>query len=244
MARVLGEIFLATEAGSISKVSGSISAKTGTPPSYSAALALAAKVMAGTITSSPGLMRSARMAQCSAAVPELTATPSPAPQWAAKACSNSDTRGPVVSQPEQSASTTALTSASAISCLPYGRNGTSREPSRSGIARRLGETLQDHIAVFQLDGAMGIVGRDHGLVQFLAGPDADDMLLVAGADQTGELGNGAGRDLGHIDLAALHHLHAGKDEIHPLRQRDPEAGHALVGDRQAVGAIGDQFLEE
>ena len=118
MARVLGVIFFATEAGSISKVSGSISANTGTPPSYSAALALAAKVMAGTITSSPGLMRSARMAQCSAAVPELTATPSPAPQWAAKACSNSETRGPVVSQPEQSASTTALTSASAISCLP------------------------------------------------------------------------------------------------------------------------------
>src|SRR4051812_20828587 len=79
--------------------------------------------MAGTITSSPGVNLVARMAACRAAVPELTATPSRAPHQLAKAFSNSETRGPVVSQPEQRASTTALMSASEISCLPYGRKG-------------------------------------------------------------------------------------------------------------------------
>ncbi len=58
------------------EVSASMSANTGVAPSYRAALALAAKVMAGTMTSSPGPRFSARMAQCRAAVPELTATPS------------------------------------------------------------------------------------------------------------------------------------------------------------------------
>ena len=64
------------------------------------------------------------------------------------------------------------------------------------------------------------------------------------ADQGGQLRNGGGGDLGHIDFAALHHLHAGQHEIDALGQGDPETGHALVGDGQAVGAVGDQLLEE
>ena len=42
-----------------------------------------------------------------------------------------------------------------------------------GFARRMGEARQDHIAVVQFHGAMGVVGGDHGLVQLLAGADAD-----------------------------------------------------------------------
>ena len=53
-----------------------------------------------------------------------------------KAFSNSETRGPVVSQPEQSASTTALTSASAnfLSCRRAGTGQGWRYPVRDGQA--------------------------------------------------------------------------------------------------------------
>src|SRR5579871_4334959 len=164
--------------------------------------------MAGTMTSSPGPTPRARIAQCSAAVPELTATPSRAWQKSAKACSKRETRGPVVSQSDVSASTTARISGSAISCRPYGRkaclmtvssgigHGEQRlQPARIqlfrvciagivetvhhrlattmqiGVARRIGEALQDDIAIFQLDRAMGVIGRDHGLMQLFTGAD-------------------------------------------------------------------------
>src|ERR1700759_3476860 len=50
------------------------------------------------------------------------------------------------------------------------------------LARRRGEAGQDHIAILHVDGPMGVVGRDHGLVQLLAGTDADDVLLELGID--------------------------------------------------------------
>ncbi len=62
--------------------------------------------------------RCARMAQCRAAVPELTATPSRRAAMGGKGLFEFGDPGPVVSQPETSASTTALMSASAISCRP------------------------------------------------------------------------------------------------------------------------------
>ena len=94
------------------------STKTGIAPKNTAALALAAKVIVETMTSSPGSMPSAYMAACSAAVPVLTATASEVPATAARACSNSPTLGPVVSQSERKVSVTAATSQSSIVCRP------------------------------------------------------------------------------------------------------------------------------
>src|SRR5262245_27841318 len=78
--------------------------------------------MAGTTTSSPGPIPTARIAACSAAVPLLTATASRAPTARAKASSNSATRGPVVSHAERSVSTTAAMSSASIHWWPYGRS--------------------------------------------------------------------------------------------------------------------------
>ena len=74
--------------------------------------------MAGTITSSPGPTPAANAAACSAAVPELTATACRAPTCAATARSKAGTWGPVVSQSERSAATTACTSSSSSPCRP------------------------------------------------------------------------------------------------------------------------------
>ena len=56
------------------KVSGSMSAKTGSAPTRRTALAEAANENDGTMTSSPAAMPSAIKARCRAEVPELTAT--------------------------------------------------------------------------------------------------------------------------------------------------------------------------
>ena len=72
---------------------------------------MAAKVSGVVTASSPGPMPAANAAACSAAVPLLTATACGAPTALANAASNSSTVGPVVSQSERSAVTTASTSA-------------------------------------------------------------------------------------------------------------------------------------
>ncbi|KAF5041004.1 hypothetical protein DSECCO2_527490 [anaerobic digester metagenome] len=75
-------------------------------------MAVAAKVMAGTSTSSPGRRPSTWHMACSAAVPLETATPQAAPAKRATASSKAGTTGPVVSQSERSTSATARMSSS------------------------------------------------------------------------------------------------------------------------------------
>jgi hypothetical protein len=118
MARVRGPMRRATAAGSSSRLSGSRSAKTGVPPRYNTALALATKLMAGTITSSPAPMPRQCMRACSPAVPLEKLTAAAAPTVCAKACSKAATAGPVVSQGERSAATRAWMSSSSIHWRP------------------------------------------------------------------------------------------------------------------------------
>jgi hypothetical protein len=75
-------------------VSSLISAKTGLPPQYIMALAVAAKVMGVVIASSPVEMPATAQAAWSAAVPLDTATAYLAPQYSATFLSNSSTLGP------------------------------------------------------------------------------------------------------------------------------------------------------
>ena len=99
-------------------VAGSTSAKTGRPPQYSTALAVAAKVIGGTMTSSPGARSRAATAAWSAAVPLDNATAWRAPTFAANASSNRPHRGPCVIASDRSAARTAARSVAETSCFP------------------------------------------------------------------------------------------------------------------------------
>ena len=48
----------------------------------------------------------------------------------------------------------------------------------------------------------------------------------------GQVDDAHRRDLRHEDLAAVHALEVLEHEVDALLQRDPEAGHARIGDRQ------------
>ena len=89
-----------------------ISAKTGVAPAYRTAFAVATKVSDGTITSSPGPRPAARHIRCRAAVPLETAQACGTPTYSANAASNSDVRGPMLSQPERYVAATDSMSAS------------------------------------------------------------------------------------------------------------------------------------
>src|SRR3989344_6429221 len=120
MAFVFLVIFFRASATLMFPVLESTSANTGLAPKYSAALPVAAKVSAGTSTSSPFLTPAAKYAACRAAVPELTATAYLVPAALASERSNRSTAGPWVSQPERSVAATALMSASRMSWVEYG----------------------------------------------------------------------------------------------------------------------------
>ncbi len=72
-------------------------------------------------------------------------------------------------------------------------------------------------------------------MQLLAGPDADDLGGDTGGHGLGEVGHAHRRDLGDEDLAALGVLEANRTRSTACGQRDPEAGHPLVGDRELPG---------
>ena len=81
-------------------------------PQYTAAFAVATNVIDGTITSSPGPTPAARYARCSAAVHDEVAIACRTPRCSANASSNAWILGPIVSQPDRSASVTAAKSSS------------------------------------------------------------------------------------------------------------------------------------
>ena len=99
-------------------VVSSTSAKMTSPPTYNTALAVAAKLMADTMTESPGPMPIAIKARCRAAVPLEQETAYCAPVTAASFFSKFSTAGPVVSQSLFKTPVTASISSWSIYCLP------------------------------------------------------------------------------------------------------------------------------
>ena len=89
-----------------------MSANTGVAPTSRTALAVAPKLNAGTITSSPGPIPRAAKQATRAAVPELTARLGRPSTMALNSCSKSKTSSPPVSTPDESAETAAAISAS------------------------------------------------------------------------------------------------------------------------------------
>src|SRR5688572_24687568 len=103
-----------TSAGSMLRSPSRTSTKTGVAPACTITFAVAGHVIGVVITSSPGPMPRATSARCIAAVPEATASTCFASRYSAIRSSSSAARGPVVSQPERSASATASISSSPI----------------------------------------------------------------------------------------------------------------------------------
>src|SRR5581483_1497851 len=99
-----------TAAGSRLKVRRSTSAKTGTPPSYTKQLALAANEYGDVITSSPGAIPAVMQSRGSPAVPDDTAAAYGAPTRAANASSNASIVGPSDRRPERRTSSTSSSS--------------------------------------------------------------------------------------------------------------------------------------
>ena len=100
--------------GSTLKSSSQTSTSTGVAPRWTMTFTELAKVSGGTITSSPGPISKAASATSRPAVHELTAMACGAPTSAANAASNSLVRGPLVIQPERTASAAASASSSPV----------------------------------------------------------------------------------------------------------------------------------
>src|SRR5437867_5435276 len=261
MARVRPVSLAATSAGSTFSVSPRTSAKTGIPPWYSTALADAAKVRAGTMTSSPGPIPAANTAAWRAAVPELTATACAAPTAAATARSNSATRGPVVSRPPRSTASAACTSSSSIACHPYCRSaGRAGRPPWSASGSLTAELLHLVGREPHAVGIARIAEAPRGPLAALPAPEAprrvdglDDehpvelqrlAALVLRDEDLVELL--AGTDADVVDLAAwgdrldqVHDPHArdlGDEDLaapHQLRRTDRELDALLERDPEA-----------
>ena len=113
-----------TEAGESVKVSGSMSANTGVAPVMATALAVAANVKEGTITSSPGPIPAASSPRCRAEVPELRAIARvPGTIWRANSSSNASTWGPCAIIPVRMTRATALISSSPMRGRAGGMKG-------------------------------------------------------------------------------------------------------------------------
>ena len=105
---------LATSSMSRVRDDSSTSAKIGFAELYITAWAVDTKVMAGTITSSPGPIPRSRMAISRAAVHDDRPTTRGAPTYAANSFSKASVRGPVPIHPDLRTSATAASSSSSM----------------------------------------------------------------------------------------------------------------------------------
>src|SRR5919106_897867 len=115
IAAVLGPIAARTAAGWRQKCRGGMSTNTGVAPASATALAVAAKLNDGTMTSSPGPIPMAERPSSSALVPELTATQGLPSTTSANSASNAATSGPCAIIPEASTRSTAARSSAPMS---------------------------------------------------------------------------------------------------------------------------------
>ena len=79
-----------------------------------------------------------------------------------------------------------------------------------------------------------LVHREQELVQLLARPDTDDLAGQSRRHRIGEVDHPHRRDLGDEHLASDHVVEREEHEVDGLLEGDPEARHALVGDREAA----------
>ena len=64
------------------------------------------------------------------------------------------------------------------------------------------EVRNDDVVAIGLNGVRRITGGDHFLVDLLAGANSDDLLLAAGGDRGGDIGNAIRGDFWNEDFSA------------------------------------------
>src|SRR5205814_5221566 len=90
----------------------------------------------------------------------------------------------------------------------------------------------DHEMRPQVASCAGLVFGDHHLVQLLAGPLSNNPELCLRRNSSGYLENPHARQLRDKYVAATELLDPGANEVSGLWQRNPEPGHAVIGDAQ------------
>ena len=83
-----------------------------------------------------------------------------------------------------------------------------------------------------LIGIISIFSANHLLMQLFAWPDANNLLASVWSNHPGQVCHFHGRDFLHIDLPTDHILKSMPYQLNTLLQRDHEASHARIGDRQ------------
>ena len=96
-------------------------------------------------------------------------------------------------------------------------------PAPPGV-RRL-----DHVHIVQFHRVPGFVFGDQHLVQLFSGTDADAFHLATRSNGFRHVRQPHAGNLGNEDFAAMHLLDAAHHEAHAMLQREPEAGHAGIG---------------
>ena len=96
--------------------------------------------------------------------------------------------------------------------------------------------------VAEFESVSGIVGRDHTLVQFFTGPNANHFGFAGRVDGGCDIQNGGARNLGNEDFASLHSCECFDDEINCFLKGDDEPGHFGIGNREHASL--SLFLKE
>src|SRR5213596_2116308 len=214
MARVRGVMAASTAAGSRLKVPGSMSTNTGVPPALWIVPAVAKKVNAGAMTSSPGSRSSAMRGRSNASVPLAHAMPCVAPASWATAASSRGTAGPITNCCDSMTSWMAGRTSSLIAryCATRSRSGTFTL-SASGTRDRSSD-------------AVGLSHRPQGAVRLFVGGAADGTRGLAGGDRQ--------------PFAALAHpSHAARRHAHHQRVRRDVGRHDRAGADERVLAERD-----
>src|SRR5213592_2338333 len=214
MARVRGLMAASTAAGSRLKVPGSMSTNTGVPPALWIVPAVAKKVNAGAMTSSPGSRSSAMRGRSNASVPLAHAMPCVAPASWATAASSRGTAGPITNCCDSMTSWMAGRTSSLIAryCATRSRSGTFTL-SASGTRDRSSD-------------AVGLSHRPQGAVRLFVGGAADGTRGLAGGDRQ--------------PFAALAHpSHAARRHAHHQRVRRDVGRHDRAGADERVLAERD-----
>src|SRR5882672_4712622 len=98
-----------------------------------------------------------------------------------------------------------------------------------GLPPRVRRLDDKHL--FRLKRIPRLVVGDQNLVQLFAGPDPDVLDLAAWRNRFRQIEQAHAGNPGNKNLASVHLLQAADHEPHAMLEREPEARHTRIGDR-------------
>ena len=96
--------------------------------------------------------------------------------------------------------------------------------------------------VAEFEGVSSIVGRDHALMKFFTGANANDFGFACRVDCSCDVQNGSAWDFGNKNFAPFHSCECFDDEVNGFLKGNDEPGHFGVGDGEDPGL--GLFLKE